>query len=266
MKKCATRQTKKRDKQTKQQVRSVSAPRAEPSQDKPQWTCWHCLFYVSDLLLLSRTFLSAFPIMGLCANHADAPGRVRPARYTGVCRNFRMRPFRTDPPAPPNDRIRYIPLTRGLHAIVDAEDYEWLSQYKWQAAPATTSTTCYAKRCQHGRLILMHREIMNPPKGKFVDHINGNGLDNRRCNLRICDAQENCCNRSKLRGAAYKYIGVYRSGKNTYKAGVMRKGKTYRAGPFRDEIEAAKARDRLALKHHGPYAHLNFPPEETEAE
>lgn len=232
--------------------------RAELLKDRPRWTCWHCMFYLSDVMLWARTLLSGFPISGLCANNADTPGRIRPAPGR-ICRNFRLRPFRVDTPEPPNDKIRYIPLTRGLHAIVDAEDYEWLSKYKWSVQPAACGETWYAKRTYRGHLVLMHRLIMKPPKGMFVDHINGNGLDNRRCNLRICTPMQNSCNRSKMRGAAYKYVGVTPCGKRTYQVTVMHKGKTYREGPFTDEVEAAKARDRLALKHHGPYAHLNFP-------
>jgi hypothetical protein len=239
--------------------------RAELHKSPPRWTCWHCMFYLSDVMLWAKTLLSGFPISGLCANNAETPGRIRPAP-SKTCRNFRLRPFRTDPPEPPNDKIRYIPLTRGVHAIVDAEDYEWLSKHKWQVQPSPNGDALYAKRCERGRLILMHREIMKPPKGKFVDHFNGNGLDNRRCNLRICDPRENCCNRSKRANAKQKYIGVQPCGKHAYTVTLMHKGKTYREGKYRDEVEAATARDRLALKHHGPYAHLNFPPEETEAE
>ena len=249
------------------QVREPITPeqREELHKSPPRWTCWHCVFYLADVMLSARTLLSGFPIQGLCANNADTPGRIRPAPGR-TCRNFRLRPFRTESPEPPNDKIRYIPLTRGLHAIVDAEDYEALSRWKWSVQPSANHATWYAKRTYRGRLILMHREIMKPPKGKFVDHFNGNGLDNRRCNLRICDPRENSCNRSKQIHARQKYIGVQPCRKHAYTATLMHKGKTYREGKYRDEVEAAKARDRLALKHHGPYAHLNFPLDEPEAE
>ena len=100
----------------------------------------------------------------------------------------------------------------------------------------------------------------------FVDHINGNGLDNRRCNLRSCTPMQNSCNRSKMATSRQKFIGVRPCGKHTYQATLMHKGKTYREGPFTDEVEAAKARDRLALRHHGPYARLNFPPDGPDVE
>ncbi len=232
--------------------------RAKYERQKPEHHCFRCKFCVSDRTLWVRTLASGFPATGQCANHADMPGRWRPVPVQ-PCRNYRPKPFRTDPPQSPDDSIRYIPLTRGMHAIVDAEDHEWLGRHKWQVQPSANHRTHYAKRVYRGRLILMHRQIMKPPKGMFIDHINGNGLDNRRCNLRICTPGQNSCNRSKQRHAKHRFIGVQPCGKNTYQAIIMHKGKTHRGGTFTDEIEAAKARDRLALQLHGPFARLNFP-------
>ena len=232
--------------------------RAKYERQKPDHQCFRCKFCVLDRTLWARTLASGFPVAGQCANHADRPGRWRPVPVQ-PCRNYRPKPFRTDPPQSPDDSIRYIPLTRGLHAIVDAEDHEWLSRHKWQVQPSANHKTWYAKRSHHGRLILMHREIIKAPRGMFVDHINGNGLDNRRCNLRICTPRQNSCNRSKQRHTRHRFIGVRPCGKNTYQATVMHKGKTHRGGTFTDEVKAAKARDRLARQLHGPYARLNFP-------
>ena len=101
-------------------------------------SCCYCVFCISDMLLWARALLSGFPINGMCANHPDTPGKLRPVPGR-PCRNFRGKPLRVDPPQPPNDKVRYIPLTRGLHAIVDTEDYEWLSQCKWSALDEVTS-------------------------------------------------------------------------------------------------------------------------------
>ena len=109
--------------------------RAEIAAAKPRRGCYECVFYVSNALLWLQTLVSGFPVPGMCANHTETPGQWRPAPGR-PCRNFRGRPRRVAPPEPPNDKIRYIPLTRGLHAIVDADDYEWLSQYKWYATPS----------------------------------------------------------------------------------------------------------------------------------
>jgi hypothetical protein len=227
-------------------------------------TCFDCVFCISDMVLWLGTLVTGFPIGGQCANHPDTPGQVRPIPRT-PCRNFRGKPLRLDPPQPPNDKIRYIPLTRGLFAIVDAEDYEWLSQYKWCAQFSEYTRTYYAVRKCRGHTVFMHRMIMNPPGGKVVDHMNGNGLDNRRCNLRICSPKENSCNKPKRRNTKSRFIGVYRR-RNKYQVILKHNGKAYGGGMFDDEVEAAKARDRLAIQLHGKYARLNFPPENPEGE
>jgi hypothetical protein len=197
----------------------------------------------------------------MCANHPDTPGQMRPVPHGGTCRNFQAKTLRVEPPVPPNPKVRYITLTRGLHALVDAEDYEWLNQHRWHASPATGHSTVYAKRSTRHGSVFMHRMIMQPPKGMVVDHINGNGLDNRRCNLRICTRQENAQNRRKHVDGKSRFIGVSPCG-NKWQAFV---GHEY-VGHFDDEVEAAKARDRKAIEMYGEHAWLNFPPESPEGE
>lgn len=82
-----------------------------------------------------------------------------------------------------------IPLTQGRVVLVDDEDYEWLSERKWHAHKS--STHWYAACWIKGKMIRMHRLITDAPDGLVVDHINGDTLDNRRCNLRICTTREN---------------------------------------------------------------------------
>jgi len=274
MEKRVKRQTKRRDaKQVKQtgvsrtplRVRANAAKldhrQAQVTEGPPRRCCRDCVYYVSNMVLWMRTLLSGFPVMGQCANHPDTPGWLRPAPYGSACRNFRPRPYRVEPPQPPNDKIRYIPLTRGLFAIVDAEDYEWLSKHKWHAGRPTRAGKIYARRSTHGGgVILMHRMIMNPPKGMVVDHINGNTLDNRRCNLWVCTQAENIQNGGLHKGAKNRFKGVYPNGRKWY-ARVKYKGETYYLGLFDDEVEAAKARDRKALELYGKHAWLNFPPD-----
>jgi hypothetical protein len=238
--------------------------RAEVTNKVARRSCFDCVFCISNVLLWAQTLTSGFAVGGQCANHPDTPGQVRriPLR---PCRNFRGKPLRTEPPQPPNDKIRYIPLTRGLHAIVDAEDYEWLSQYKWYAQPTVSHQTFHAVRNSRRGKVFMHRMIMPPPHGMLVDHINGNGLDNRRCNLRICTRAENSRNGPKRAGTKSRFIGVHpRGGK--WQVCVTYKGKEHYLGLFDDEVEAAKARDLLARKLHGKYARLNIPPDSPEAE
>jgi hypothetical protein len=160
----------------------------------------------------------------LCLQRLRARG-ARRARAGGR----RERAVWTVPPEPPNDEIRYIPLTKGLYAIVDAADYEWLSKYKWTAL--IVGDKAYAIRSHKGKTILMHREIMQPPPGMVVDHINGVSLNNRRCNLRVCTPLQN----------------------------------RYNSRP-RPKLSAARAYDRRAVAVQGPYARLNFPHEHRAAE
>ena len=131
----------------------TTEPPVEIMQSRLRRSCFDCVFCISSVVVWARSLSSGFPIPGQCANHPDTPGQVRPVLYGGTCRNFRLKVFRLDPPEPPNDSIRYIPLTRGLFAIVDAEDYEWLSKYKWQVQPSANHGTYYAKRGDHGRLV-----------------------------------------------------------------------------------------------------------------
>jgi hypothetical protein len=233
----------------------TAAERAEIGKNKPQWNCRQCVFCVSHLMLWARTLLSGFPMMGQCANHPDTPGQIRPVPGP-VCRNFRPKTTRTQAPGGVQGKIAYIPLTRDLQVMVDAEDYEWLNHYRWHANPSKPNGTIYAARCVGHRSVLMHRMIMNPPPGMVVDHINGNGLDNRRCNLRIVPPAVNAQNRRKRAGGKSRFIGVYPRGKKWW--AVL--GRQY-LGTFDDEVEAAKARDRKAREMYGEHAWLNFPPE-----
>jgi len=135
-----------------------------------------------------------------------------------------------------------------------------LKNYKWFATSPCACGAVYAGRHEHGRLVLMHRQIMNPPQGKLVDHTNGNGLDNRRGDLRICTARENSHNRRPHAGkTSSKFIGVVR---HRHKW-MARAGGEY-LGVFDDEAEAARARDRKARELYGEHAWLNFPPESPE--
>jgi hypothetical protein len=205
-----------------------------------------------------RVILSHWPGLLICFNRAGRPGRMQEAFGHDVCRNFRTRRWpagvRQKTPAPPDDGACYIPLTQGEVAIVDAEDYAELSKYKWYVTRHGGNK--YACRC--GKRILMHRVIMKPPRGMVVDHIDGNGLNNRRSNLRICTQGQNSCNRRR-QGTRTGFRGVEPRGNGKYAAVVRQKHKTHCAGVFTDPVQAARARDKLARKLQGEYAWLNFP-------
>lgn len=93
--------------------------------------------------------------------------------------------------------VKLIPLTKGQFAIIDIEDYDQLMQCKWYVKDSKVDTSLYAVRKPDFGIVRMHRVIMDAPKGMEVDHINGNGLDNRRCNLRLCTRRENQINTNK---------------------------------------------------------------------
>jgi hypothetical protein len=162
--------------------------------------------------------------------------------------------------------FRQIPLTQGQFAIVDVEDYEKLAEFKWFAAKG--GRTLYAermaksedgKRKQHN--VKMHRQILNVPEGQFVDHINHNGLDNRKANLRIVTMEQNCWNKRKQsNNCSSKYKGVtWLKGYGKWQSRIIHKGERIFIGYFDDEQSAAKAYDDKARKLFGEYATLNFP-------
>jgi hypothetical protein len=153
--------------------------------------------------------------------------------------------------------MKYIKLTQGKQAIVDDEDFGWLNQWKWQTRK--TPINCYAHRTESRRTIIMHRLIMNPPPEMQIDHINHDGLDNRRCNLRICTSSQNNRNqRPRKASSQYKGVSWYKDyGK--WEAYIQENGKQKRIGYFNDEVMAAKAYDQKAVELYREFACLNFP-------
>ncbi|MEN6426640.1 MAG: HNH endonuclease [Phycisphaerales bacterium] len=200
----------------------------------------------------------------ICANTPRCPGCLACVRECEQCPNFRARRcpvVRGTPPEPPDDSIRFIPLTKGKFAIVDKADYEWLSRYKW-CVSATNRPQLYAYRKEKGKNVHMHRLIMQPPADMMVDHADRNGLNNTRANLRICTARQNVQNRVKFRGNSSQYKGVYPCAHgDKWRAAIGVNRRNIHIGIYDHEIEAAKAYDRKALELFGEFARLNFPVE-----
>ena len=200
--------------------------------------------------------------MVICSVCADCPGRTCGVYAGRCCRNFCPKPGVAcgprEPVIEPGEKVCKIPLSQGLFALVDPEDYEELSRHKWCATRA--EHTVYASRGgPDGKPILMHRVIMKTPPGMVVDHINGDGLDNRKRYLRNGTKAQNRYNhRPPCVGTGFRGVRyVAQTGK--YKATVGYKRKVVPVGEFDDPIEAAKARDRVARELHGEFAYLNFP-------
>jgi hypothetical protein len=162
------------------------------------------------------------------------------------------------------EAYRKIYLGEGKFTTVSPIDYYQFNVFHWYAEVKGYNT--YAVRAvsvpekRRTRIVSMHREIMNHPEGHVVDHKNGDGLDNRRSNLRKATKAQNMHNRRKRKNTSSKYIGV--SFHKTYKAWVsqiVHEGKRRWIGKFESEIEAARAFDEAAEKYHGEFARLNFP-------
>jgi len=160
--------------------------------------------------------------------------------------------------------FRRIPLTQGEYAVVDPDDYERLRKYKWQVSKR--SNTYYAIRHKwlaeekRHTTVSMHREIIDVPEGWFVDHINHNGLDNRKANVRPATPADNARNaRYPRRNTSSKYRGLwYNKKKKRWRAQITLNNKKKQIGYFKNEIDAAKAYDKAAKKYFGDFAILNF--------
>ena len=148
---------------------------------------------------------------------------------------------------------KFIRLTKGRTAIVDDTDYKTLSKYKWHAL--VTKHTSYAKRNSKNReAILMHRQILGPPKGIQVDHINHNGLDNRRSNLRLATHGQNLARKRGIPKSGYKGVD-FSQGK--WRARIRKNRTQMFLGHFGSAEEAGKAYDLAAMKLHGKFAKTN---------
>ncbi len=216
--------------------------------------CHNCVYSVCDPELWLRLMWAGEPIVPRCANHPNWPGELHDV--PGVpCRNYRPRPA-----LPEGDSVRMIPLGDGHYAYVDAADYPELSKHTWRYENG------YAARWEKGKRILMHRQIMKPPAHMVVDHIDSNRANNCRSNLRVCTPAENQQNQRKRHGSRSRFKGVlFDKQRQKWFAVCQAGGKYHWRGYFDDEIEAARAYDRMAVELCGEFARVNFlkewPPE-----
>ncbi len=159
--------------------------------------------------------------------------------------------------------MKEIKCSNGMVAIVDDDCFELLNRWNWHM-----NNKGYAVRNSNvlpkDKLIFMHRVLCylsfgDIPEGFFVDHANGNKLDNRLENLRLADGSQSMMNRTKYAKSSSKFKGVSKAGKNIWQTRIMARGISVSLGRFDNEVDAAKEYDRAALKYHGEFARLNFP-------
>lgn len=181
------------------------------------------------------------------------------------------------------NKMKEIKLTQGKVALVDDEDFEYLNKWKWHAKK--DKHTFYAQRTiwdkNHSKSIKMHRVILNlnDADGFCADHIDRNGLNNQKINLRKCSFIENMCNRVKQKNSksTSKYKGVslfvsrnyskkklmYIYGEPKFIARIGIGNSVFRIGTFETEEAAAIAYNEAAKKYHGEFAALNIVKDET---
>lgn len=162
--------------------------------------------------------------------------------------------------------MKYLPLTRGKWSIVDDEDYERLSRWKWYLMDEAPNG--YAARTIHlrqgkTRVQWLHYEIMGlrqAPRPFVVDHINGDRLDNRRSNLRYATWAQNAINRRpyKKPGASSQYKGIsYCHRRRVWRATLNFNNRRYHLGVFKKEYEAMVAYNCKVCQVAGEFAWVN---------
>ena len=156
---------------------------------------------------------------------------------------------------------------KGKYVLVDEEDFETLNQHKWHLLATGYAARNRTQKDDEGksRCIRMHREIFPVQEGKFVDHINGNKLDNRKNNLREVTNQQNQWNKAPDKNAKSPYRGVYLN-RHSYIVEISVDGKRMHVGSFSNEVAAANAYNYYASIYFKEYARLNTVPFMSEEE
>lgn len=159
--------------------------------------------------------------------------------------------------------MKEITLTQGKVALVDDEDFEWLSEWKWFAQRYRKSF--YAARCfrikgegRRTHMMLMHRLILNVPSNMQVDHIDMDGLNNQRANIRICTARGNRRNTVVRADSFSGYKGVsWRKDMKKWRVRITDDYKRHYIGDYKNLMDAVRAYDKMAVILHGEFARPN---------
>lgn len=156
--------------------------------------------------------------------------------------------------------MRVIELTKGYAAIVDDEDFDYLAQWRWTAIVGKHAVYAARKMIIGGKpkALLMHRAILNAPDGIEVDHINRDGIDNRRCNLRLVTKAQNRQNAKLRKDNSVGVKGVHFDKQHKkFRARIQANGKRIEIGLFKTAESAMAAYEQAARVYHGEFARLN---------
>jgi len=166
--------------------------------------------------------------------------------------------------------VKEIPLTQGQVAMVDDEDYERVSEFKWYAHWDLRGRTYTARRgklvseSEDGKLghIFLHRFVMDVPKGAEIDHRDHDTLNDQKSNLRICTHSQNNMNKLKWKGCSSRFKGVsWKKERLKWRAQIQKDNKQHHLGYFNSEEESALAYNKAASKIFGDFAVLNDVPD-----
>ncbi len=172
-------------------------------------------------------------------------------RLRGACAHRKVRPIRID------GDTAFVPLTRGFEAAIDAADAMLVEGYNWSVL-LTKYGHAYAQRTAQidGKryAILMHRAVLDAVPGRDVDHIDGDGLNNRRANLRECTHKQNMANAVVSRRSQLGMKGAYADKRGRFRASIEVNRKTIHLGSYDTPEEAAAAYRGAAKLVHGKFA------------
>lgn len=160
---------------------------------------------------------------------------------------------------PLDQSYRLIPLSQGKNAIVDAEDFERINQWNWSASSYRGKFRACRFTERNGRPTFMHHVILGIPHDTMIDHKSGDGLDNRKQNLRRCSNQQNSFNKGmySTNTSGFKGVVLDKTSRK-WKAQITVNGKGFSIGRFKTAEAAALAYDEAAKVVHGTFARTNF--------
>lgn len=198
-----------------------------------------------------------------CKNETIVPGIRLKVGKTTSCGCRRKSGTKLTPiPSSKISNTTLIPLSAGQYAIIDQEDYEKVSQKAWYYKKSRSTGYAVWRGKINGvkSTVLMHRFVLDAADTREIDHKNMNGLDNRKCNLRLARSYENRRNCAKRKHNTSGFKGVVRDKKHSKWRAQLKNGpKNLYLGLFTTAIDAAKAYDKAAQEYFGEFARCNFP-------